>query len=112
MARVISKYDLIALPVVDAERRLLKVVDETHEISRRRGNGKLRREIWADAGGEVVRFNLTFINREIHRGDNGRVLVRYSGTQNMCRAMVEGPTQELTEKYCKQIADVIKNTIG
>jgi phosphoglucosamine mutase len=45
-------------------------------------------------------------------GDNGRVLVRYSGTQNMCRVMVEGPTQELTEKYCKQIAEVIKKTIG
>jgi len=49
---------------------------------------------------------------ESELGDNGRVLVRYSGTQNMCRVMVEGPTHELTEKYCKQIADVIKNTIG
>ena len=49
-------------------------MDETHEISRRRGNGKLRREIWVDADGKVVRFNLAFINREIHRGDNGRVL--------------------------------------
>jgi phosphoglucosamine mutase len=49
---------------------------------------------------------------ESELGDNGRVLVRYSGTQNMCRVMVEGPTQELTEKYCKQIAEVIKNTIG
>jgi phosphoglucosamine mutase len=49
---------------------------------------------------------------ESELGDNGRVLVRYSGTQNMCRVMVEGPTQELTEKCCKQIAEVIKNTIG
>ena len=49
---------------------------------------------------------------ESELGDNGRVLVRYSGTQNMCRVMVEGPTLELTEKYCIQIADVIKNTIG
>jgi phosphoglucosamine mutase len=49
---------------------------------------------------------------ESELGDKGRVLVRYSGTQNMCRVMVEGPTQELTEKYCKQIAEVIKNTIG
>lgn len=55
-------------------RRLVKIVDETHEISRRRGNGKLRREIWVDADGKVVRFNLAFINRNIHRGDNGRVL--------------------------------------
>jgi phosphoglucosamine mutase len=44
--------------------------------------------------------------------DDGRVLVRYSGTQNMCRVMVEGPTHELTEKYCRQIADVIKKMIG
>jgi phosphoglucosamine mutase len=49
---------------------------------------------------------------ESELGDNGRVLVRYSGTQYMCRVMVEGPTHEVTEKYCKQIADVIKNTIG
>jgi phosphoglucosamine mutase len=45
-------------------------------------------------------------------GDNGRVLVRYSGTENMCRIMVEGPTQAVTEKYCQQIAEVIKKTIG
>jgi phosphoglucosamine mutase len=48
---------------------------------------------------------------ESELGENGRVLVRYSGTQNMCRIMVEGPTQEVTEKYCQQIAEVIKKTI-
>ncbi|SBV96498.1 Phosphoglucosamine mutase [uncultured delta proteobacterium] len=45
------------------------------------------------------------------QGD-GRVLVRYSGTQNMCRVMVEGPSVELTDKYCAQIADVIKKALG
>ncbi|ABC76632.1 phosphoglucosamine mutase [Syntrophus aciditrophicus] len=45
-------------------------------------------------------------------GTSGRVLVRYSGTQNMCRVMVEGPTQEETLKYCKQIADVVKEELG
>ncbi|MDD3259192.1 MAG: phosphoglucosamine mutase [Smithellaceae bacterium] len=42
----------------------------------------------------------------------GRVLVRYSGTQNMCRVMVEGPSDAVTEKYCRQIADVVKSELG
>jgi phosphoglucosamine mutase len=49
---------------------------------------------------------------EGHLGASGRVLVRYSGTQNMCRVMVEGPTQEQTLTYCKQIADVVKEKLG
>jgi phosphoglucosamine mutase len=49
---------------------------------------------------------------ESELGDEGRVLVRYSGTQNMCRVMVEGPTDAVTSKYCQQLADVVKNEIG
>jgi phosphoglucosamine mutase len=49
---------------------------------------------------------------EAQLGDSGRVLVRYSGTQNMCRVMVEGPTHEETERYCGQISEVIREKIG
>jgi len=45
---------------------------------------------------------------EMGLGEEGRVLVRYSGTQNLCRVMVEGPSDDLTEKYCEQIADAVK----
>ena len=45
-------------------------------------------------------------------GDEGRVLVRYSGTQNLCRVMVEGPTTAMTEKYCRQIADQVREILG
>jgi phosphoglucosamine mutase len=45
-------------------------------------------------------------------GDEGRVLVRYSGTQNMCRVMVEGPSDAVTEKHCAEIADVIRTHLG
>jgi phosphoglucosamine mutase len=50
------------------------------------------------------------VEREL--GEEGRVLVRYSGTQNMCRVMVEGPSDTVTGKYCKQIADIVKSEIG
>jgi len=49
---------------------------------------------------------------EAELGDRGRVLVRYSGTQNACRVMVEGPTDDLTQKYCKQIAEAVKAALG
>jgi phosphoglucosamine mutase len=45
-------------------------------------------------------------------GADGRVLVRYSGTQPICRVMVEGPTAEVTKSYCRQIADVVDQRLG
>jgi len=45
-------------------------------------------------------------------GDKGRVLVRYSGTQSLCRVMVEGPTQKETREFAEKIAEVIKNKLS
>ena len=44
--------------------------------------------------------------------DQGRVLVRYSGTQSMCRVMVEGPTREMTDRLTLSIAEVVKKCLG
>lgn len=41
-------------------------------------------------------------------GDDGRILVRESGTEPVIRVMVEASTNELCEKYVTQVTDVIK----
>lgn len=51
-----------------------KIIDETFTISRKRGNGLLRREVWVDQQGKVARYNLAYINSMLFSGDNGRVV--------------------------------------
>ncbi len=51
-----------------------KIHDESHKISDKRGNGSLRREVWVDRKGKVTRYNLAYINHNLHAGDNGRVV--------------------------------------
>jgi hypothetical protein len=53
----------------------IKLVDRIDRVSRKRGNGLLRREVWIDdASGRVTRYNLAYINHNVYHGDNGRVL--------------------------------------
>ena len=42
-------------------------------------------------------------------GDDGRILVRESGTEPVIRVMVEAATDELCAKYVGQVVDVIKS---
>jgi phosphoglucosamine mutase len=49
---------------------------------------------------------------ESELGEEGRVLVRFSGTQNICRVMVEAPSEDGTTKYCERVAAAVKHAIG
>lgn len=57
-----------------------------------------------------VQAAIAAVEREF--GDDGRVLVRYSGTELKCRVMVEGPTADATARTADAIADAVRDAIG
>ncbi len=49
---------------------------------------------------------------EAELAECGRVLVRYSGTQAICRVMVESPTAELTQRLAAELAAIVKQQLA
>ena len=45
-------------------------------------------------------------------GDSGRLLLRYSGTENLARVMIEGKNQAEIEKDANELADLIGRVLG
>ncbi|HLU40067.1 MAG TPA: phosphoglucosamine mutase [Planctomycetota bacterium] len=44
-------------------------------------------------------------------GDDGRVLVRYSGTEDVCRVMVEGPREDDVRRHAEHIAAALRASL-
>ncbi len=45
-------------------------------------------------------------------GDEGRLVVRYSGTENLLRLMVEGADGDRVAAYANELADLVRRTLG
>jgi hypothetical protein len=54
--------------------RVQKVIDETIHLKRPRRGATLKEEVWQSEGGEVMKYNLAYINPRLCGLDNGRVL--------------------------------------
>jgi phosphoglucosamine mutase len=49
---------------------------------------------------------------ETELGEDGRVLLRYSGTEPLARVMVEGPDAEVIQKRAQGLADLVAAELG
>ncbi len=59
-----------------------------------------------------LKVNKNIKSAEAQLGNKGRVLVRYSGTQNLCRIMIEGENKREIQKMANDIAKAMKKEIG
>jgi len=59
-----------------------------------------------------LKVNKNIKSAELKLGKKGRVLVRYSGTQNLCRIMIEGENKREIQKMANDIAKAMKKEIG
>jgi phosphoglucosamine mutase len=61
---------------------------------------------------ELTQVSALIRKVEAELAGEGRVLVRYSGTENKARVMVEGPDPDKTQQYAQDLADALRAEIG
>jgi phosphoglucosamine mutase len=49
---------------------------------------------------------------EVELAGDGRVVLRYSGTENLCRVMVEAPTDDVVQRLVNRIVVAVKQSLG
>lgn len=45
-------------------------------------------------------------------GAEGRLLLRYSGTEPLCRVMIEAADGQVVEQLCRELAEVVRSELG
>jgi phosphoglucosamine mutase len=61
---------------------------------------------------EVSEIKKAMSHAEAKLGKEGRILLRYSGTEPLARVMVEGRDSKLVSALCLELTDVVKKSLG
>ena len=72
-------------------------------------NVPLKERVDIDANGEIQD---AVAQTEAELGDNGRVLLRPSGTEPLVRVMIEGKNAEQVKSACESLAGAVKDILG
>jgi phosphoglucosamine mutase len=72
-------------------------------------NIKVREKHPFESIDELVQVS-KIVEREL--SGNGRLLLRYSGTENLARVMIEGEDQNAIEGHASRLADIIRRKLG
>ncbi|AUS07678.1 phosphoglucosamine mutase [Laceyella sacchari] len=59
---------------------------------------------------EAIQNSIREVEKQL--GNDGRVLVRASGTEPLIRVMAEGPDEQIVKNHVEKIADVVRNQLG
>lgn len=61
---------------------------------------------------EVSEIKKAMAHAEAKLGKEGRILLRYSGTEPLARVMVEGRDSKLVNSLCLELSDAVKKSLG
>jgi len=61
---------------------------------------------------EVAEIKKAMTHAEAKLGKEGRILLRYSGTEPLARVMVEGRDSKLVSSLCLELTDAVKKSLG
>jgi phosphoglucosamine mutase len=92
-----------------ANKPIAELVGDMKVFPQRIENVKVREKLPMDQLPPVMD---TIRAAESELNGNGRVVVRYSGTEKLARVMVEAESEEAMERHVKTIAAALQKAIG
>lgn len=95
--------------MIETDTKLSELVAKFRRYPQKCVNVKVREKPPVESLPEVAK-QISHAEKEL--GDKGRVLVRYSGTESVCRVMIEGQDRKRVKQIADTIARAIENAIG
>jgi phosphoglucosamine mutase len=95
--------------MVQEQRKLSVLVAGVQKFPQLMINVPLKERVGIDANGAIQD---AVAQTELELGENGRVLLRPSGTEPLVRVMVEGKDAERVKNTCESLADAVRDILG